>query len=105
MSVPEASVNENDRIVAGKENVWSSNVPAVIFSESEAGPVNRASQNEFGLCVLAVYERHVAASLFRCKNIHREYCVFLLIKPFWLTAFQFLFVRRACSPDVLRRDC
>lgn len=70
MSVPEASVYKNRRVVVRKKNVRRTQVPSVVFSESESGLVKRAPQKNFGLCVLAADFRHIQAALFRCQSVH-----------------------------------
>lgn len=59
MSVPEASVYKNRRVVVRKKNVRRAKMMSVIFSESESGSVKRATQKNFGLCVLATDFRHI----------------------------------------------
>lgn len=84
VSVPKASVNKNNSIVPGKNQIRSSDIPSVIFSEPESCPVNGASQNKLGLCVLAVNERHIPASLLRGKDVHNLYArIIQVIIPFF----------------------
>lgn len=76
VSVPEAAVYENYGFVVRKKNVRRSEKPSVVLAEPKSGTEKRASQNCFGLCVLAVDFRHVLASLFRRQSIHFFFSLF-----------------------------
>ena len=77
MSVPEASVYKNRRVVVRKKNVRRAKMTSVIFSESESSSVKRAPQKNFGFCVFAADFRHIQAALFRCQSVHS----FMIILP------------------------
>ena len=73
MAVPETSVGEKDRLVAGEYNIRFAWQIAVMQPESESQGVQTTTQNQFRLCVGAPDARHHAASYRRGNDVrHRR---------------------------------
>lgn len=81
MSMPEASVDENDCTVFFEDNVGRTGQFLYIEPVSESSGEQESPYKEFGLCILAPYTLHAFPSLLWihsvchivkvCKNINR----------------------------------
>ncbi len=72
MAVPEAAVDEDDRVVFGKDDIGFAGEVFPVQAEAVAGAVEHGADLQLGLGILAADLRHVPRSLLWRQRIHRR---------------------------------
>ncbi|TCT29605.1 hypothetical protein EDC90_10512 [Martelella mediterranea] len=83
MAMPEASVDEDDRMVFWKNQIRPAGQCAIIKAITETACVKTFPDDQFRLCVFAAYRSHVAAARFSVMDVSQ-----LLPVPVYLPASQ-----------------
>lgn len=72
VTMPKASVYENDLSPRRKDEIRTSRQTFIVKAESIAHAVNKATDRQFGRCVLRANRRHDERTLFRRDFIHMQ---------------------------------
>jgi len=78
MAMPEAAVHEDDCVMLGKHEVWSSRNPAGKKPETKSARVQGAPYNKPRLRVLPTYSRHHPGTALLINNIGHCVVAFFL---------------------------
>ena len=70
MTMPEATVDEDDSLVLAEYDVWRAGKFSVMQPIAETTSVEIASHQHLRLCVTGANSRHIAAPFFLALDIH-----------------------------------